>query len=127
MTTILLVDDEEDIRESYKEMFEAMGYTVILAQDGREAIELYRRELPDVVIMDVLMPKLTGVQTTELLKKEFPDARIIGMSGGWIRQKDFFLQVARSSGASAVIAKPFQKEELVAMINKVINDKKEVQ
>lgn len=127
MIKILLVDDEENIRESYKEIFEAMGHTVILAQDGREAIELYRRELPAVVIMDVLMPKLTGVQATELLKQEFPDAKVIGMSGGWMRQKDFFLQAARSSGASEVIAKPFQKEELVAMINKVMNDKKEVQ
>lgn len=122
MIKILLVDDEEDIRDSYRETLEASGYEVFLARNGHEAIEQYRRERADVVIMDVLMPKLTGVEATELLKQEFPDAKVIGMSGGWIRHKEFFLQGALSSGASEVIAKPFNTEELVQVINRVVDE-----
>ena len=126
MKKILLADDEEAIREFFKNSLESFGYTVILAKDGKEAVALYRKEVSSVVVMDVLMPGLGGVDAIENIRHEFRDAKIIAMSGGWIRQKDFFLNEALSSGADEAIAKPFVAEDLITIIEKMlIKDKSE--
>ena len=70
------------------------------------------------------MPRLDGVEAIELLKQEFPDARIIAMSGGFMNQKEFFLDEARNRGAIEAIAKPFRPEELLQIIDKVLDEKK---
>ena len=124
MGKILLVDDEKIILESYEGILTSHGHEVILAHDGYEAIDLYREKIPDLVIMDVLMPRMDGVEAIELLKQEFPDARIIAMSGGFMNQKEFFLDEARNRGAVETIAKPFRPEELLQIIDKLLDEQK---
>lgn len=120
MGKILLVDDERSVLEPYEGVLKSKGHMVTVAHDGYEAIELYREQKPDVVIMDVLMPRLDGVEAIELLKHEFPGAKIIAMSGGWMQQKEFFLNEARNRGAVEAIAKPFRIDELLEIIDKLI-------
>lgn len=124
MKKVLLVDDDKDVRESFQCWLEVLGYEIIIAKDGNEAITLYREKIPDVVVMDLLMPRLDGVEAIERIRHEFPDAKIIAMSGGWIRQKEFFLNEALSSGADEAIEKPCKAEELNNLINKVLEYKK---
>ncbi len=65
---ILVVDDEEDIRESVKQVLETMNYQVNLASSGREALELLQKNIFDLVLLDILMPQMSGTQTLEKIR-----------------------------------------------------------
>jgi len=77
MTTILLADDKKNIREFCKQELEDEGYRVILARDGQEAIELVRKEPPDLVILDLCMPRVGGLDAVEPIRVIAPEVPII--------------------------------------------------
>ena len=77
MKTILLADDEKNIREFCKQELEDEGYRVILARDGREAIKLFQKERPDLVILDLRMPRLGGLDAIEPIWAIAPEVPII--------------------------------------------------
>ncbi|MBI9100223.1 MAG: response regulator, partial [Spirochaetaceae bacterium] len=116
---ILLVDDEDSIREAGKYMLEDMGYTVLLADNGKVAVELYEslhREI-DIVIMDVIMPKMSGSEAFYKMKSINPDCRII-MISGFTKNED--IQKLKESGLAAFIKKPFSDVELNRVIEEVL-------
>ena len=80
---ILVVDDEQDVREFLCELLEDQGYTVSLAVDGHEALEKIKQEKPDLILLDLLMPKETGTDLYRRIhqKKEFEDVPVIVISG----------------------------------------------
>lgn len=116
MARIMVVDDDPVARDVCAGLLTQAGHDVEPASSGHEAIELYRQRPFDLVFMDVLMPRLDGAETTVSLLNEFPDARIVAMSGGFLRHKDFFLEEAKRYGAVAAIGKPFTGEELLAVV-----------
>lgn len=77
MTTILLADDKKNIRDFCKQELEDEGYRVILAGDGREAIELVQKEPPDLVILDICMPRVGGLDAVEPIRAFAPEVPII--------------------------------------------------
>lgn len=121
MTRVLIVDDDEQIRHLYRDLFEVAGYEVDEAGDGLAALEAYPRLQPDVVICDILMPGMNGLLTiTEILRIN-PRARIIAISGGHAEQGDY-LAAALQLGAVATFQKPFDVQELLNTTARVAAD-----
>ncbi|HLA61423.1 MAG TPA: response regulator, partial [Nitrospiraceae bacterium] len=82
MPSILVVDDEDQIRKLIRETLEQAGYHVTEAHDGKEALQQYRLTPADLVIMDILMPDQDGLETTITLRREFPNVKVIAITGG---------------------------------------------
>ena len=117
MSSILVVDDEDQIRRLICETLERAGYHVREARDGKEALSLYRSAPADLVIMDILMPDQDGLETTVALRRESPDVKIIVITGG----SDMigilnYLDVAKMLGAHSTLQKPFEMKTLLETI-----------
>ncbi len=111
---LLVVDDNEDMRQTMKRLLERLGYEVEIASNGAKALELQRKVAADVLITDIFMPDTDGLETINQFKAAFPHVKIIAMSGGGasIREADY-LSTASVAGADAVLRKPFSKENLL--------------
>ncbi len=111
---LLVVDDNEDMRQTMKRLLERLGYEVEIASNGAKALELQRKVAADVLITDIVMPDTDGLETINQFKAAFPHVKIIAMSGGGasIREADY-LSTASVAGADAVLRKPFSKENLL--------------
>jgi CheY-like chemotaxis protein len=114
MPSVLVVDDEDQIRQLIRETLEYAGYHVTEARDGKEALQQYRLAPADVVIMDILMPDQDGLETIATLRREFPNVKVIAMTGGsgMIGILNF-LDVARMLGAHSTLQKPFEMKGLL--------------
>lgn len=107
MAHILVADDQESIRALLAALLKQYGYEVTLAANGREALALYRSRPIDLVITDIIMPDMEGIETIRELRKLNPDAKIIAMSGGGTGRAADYLRVASMFGVNQVIEKPF--------------------
>jgi CheY-like chemotaxis protein len=117
MSSILVVDDEDQIRRLVCETLEQAGYHVTEARDGKEALQQYRQGPADLVIMDILMPNQDGLETTVVLRREYPDVKIIVITGG----SDMigilnYLDVAKMMGAHSTLQKPFEMKTLLEAV-----------
>jgi two-component system response regulator (stage 0 sporulation protein F) len=111
MATILIIDDEEPIRALLRFALEAAGYEVMEAANGREGLELYRKRPTDLIITDILMPELNGLDMLLDLTREFLHAKVIAISGAGGEQN--FLDVAKLLGARQIFQKPFNLPQLL--------------
>ena len=120
--TILIVDDEEDIRNLTRDMLEEIGHAVLVADDGREAISLYRRRWReiDVVILDMIMPRIGGRNTFQMIKKINPDVKVI-LASGYSLNDD--AQSLLNEGVLEFIQKPFNQSQLVDTVQRVFAEK----
>jgi two-component system, response regulator, stage 0 sporulation protein F len=109
--TILVIDDEEGIRALLRMILEGAGYKVLEAANGREGIDLYRRSLSDVIITDIDMPELNGLDMILELTHEFLDAKVIAMSG--VGGDNNALDMAKLLGARRIMQKPFSMPRLL--------------
>ena len=114
MPSVLVVDDEDQVRQLIRESLEQAGYTVQEARDGKEGLDQYRKQPADVIIMDVMMPDQDGLESILILRREFPAARVIAITGG----SDMigilnFLDVAKMMGARRTLQKPFELHALL--------------
>jgi len=117
MSSILVVDDEDQIRRLICETLEQAGYHVTEACDGREALQQYRLAPADLIILDLLMPNQDGLETTLALRQEFPDVKIIVITGGTDMIGIInFLDVAKMLGAHRTLQKPFEMKTLLETI-----------
>ena len=120
MQTILVVDDEADICKSLQERLMGEGYKVLTASDGRKGLRAYNDHLVDLVITDVLMPELDGLEVVRTLRRIGTAVPIIAMSGGSNRDLDFLVEAAEF-GATRTISKPFRLEALVIMVHDLLD------
>ncbi|MCX7043902.1 MAG: response regulator [Candidatus Sumerlaeota bacterium] len=124
MTRILVIDDEEQVRKTLQLILEQAGYEVIGAPDGNVGIELFRKNPTDLVITDLLMPEKEGLETIMEIRRDFPDAKIIAISGGGREGALNFLAVAQKMGAAATLSKPFERKQLLEAVTKVLGNPK---
>jgi PAS domain S-box-containing protein len=117
--TVLLVDDEDTARDVGKRMLEAMGYSVFLAGDGIEAIEIYRinQEKIDIVMLDIVMPKMGGGETFDRLREINPDLKVILSSGYSI---DGEASEILDRGCNGFIQKPFDLKVLASKLKAIL-------
>lgn len=117
--TILVVDDEEMIRDLLCEMLREIGFDVITAQDGQEGVDIYRKRGTeiDLVILDMVMPKLSGPEVFQKLKKINPDIKVI-LSTGFSR--DTAVQETLDQGILEFVQKPYRMDQLSAALSKVL-------
>ena len=118
MTKILIVDDHQRFREGVKRIldFEDSFDVVGEGDDGSEVNELYRKYEPDVVLMDINMPRMNGVEATEQLRKEFPEAKVIMLS---IHDDESYVSHALKSGALGYMLKEMDADAIVQAIKVV--------
>ncbi len=108
---ILVVDDEESIRNLLRQVLESAGYRVQEAVNGIEAIEMYKREPADLVIMDILMPEKEGIETIIELRQTYHNIKIIAISGSG--EESPYLMMAKHLGADCILDKPFSPDVLL--------------
>jgi YesN/AraC family two-component response regulator len=121
MATILLVDDEDLLREGVREILEMSDYTVIEARDGEEALSQFAVNNVDMVISDVVMPNMDGVDLVSRLRESFPDIPILTISGGSrVVSARFGLDSALLSGANASLTKPFTAKQLIEKVKELL-------
>lgn len=116
---ILLVEDEEDLRKMLKFRLEGLNYDVAEARDGLEGLNKARTSKPDLIIMDLMLPKMDGYKVCGLLK---PDARFsrIPIIMFTARAQENDKEMAKEVGADAYITKPFEPEVLVGKIEELL-------
>lgn len=112
MTSILLIDDDDLSRGAVHKMLERAGYVVHSTADARGAIDRYRSNPTDLVITDLIMPELDGLEVIQELRRLSPGVRVLAISGGGRVEADEYLSVARKFGAVEVLPKPFTGQEL---------------
>jgi CheY-like chemotaxis protein len=116
MALILVVDDEEPIREILREALESAGHRVVTANDGRDALRVYHAQRPDVVITDIVMPRRSGIDLVLELSRVSPAPHIIAMSG--VTGKDF-LDAAREANVARTFVKPFDIREVMRVVDEL--------
>ncbi len=114
MPRILIVDDEQSMREWLRILFQRDGFEVLIADDGMTAREIIAREFVDVILTDIRMPRLDGVQLLQAVRESAPDVVVLMMTAHWTRDSDEWKQ-ARELGAEALFEKPFRDVHLVTM------------
>ena len=120
MTKILIVDDEKDIVETLSFMLQAKGYEIISAYDGEEGLKLAKEEKPNLIILDVMMPKINGYKICRLLKYDakYKNIPIIMVTA---RSQDNDKLIGEETGANEYITKPFEFSDVLNVINKYTN------
>ncbi|MDO9097718.1 MAG: response regulator [Candidatus Methanoperedens sp.] len=118
MLKLLVVDDAPHVLKALRDTLEARGYEVHEAVNGEEAVTRYREVNPDVVLMDILMPKMDGISATRNIINYDPDAKIIAVTAVGKRGLE---KECIEAGASGFVMKPFKTKDLLNTINSLGN------
>lgn len=115
MKKILIVDDEPNILMSLEYTFKKKDFLVFIARDGEEALELLKTEQPNIILLDIMMPKVDGYATLKMIKKDerLKDCKVIFLSA---KNKENDIKKGLSLGADAFITKPFSIKNLVKKV-----------
>lgn len=120
MAKILVIDDRREIRDLLGATLARYGYAVKTGKNGQEAVDLYREVRPDVLLLDMFMPVMNGFDALFLIRQEFPDAKIIAVSGGGSNMGADALKEAHNLGARVTLQKPVAREALLAAIEQLL-------
>jgi DNA-binding response OmpR family regulator len=131
MPSVLVIDDEQAIRESIRQVLTRAGFEVVTADNGITGAECYFEHPTDVVIVDIIMPGSDGIALIKKIRAGNPDARIIAMTGGgnfWplgykpsTLVTDAYLTLASQSGADTLMRKPFQRQALIESVRALLD------
>jgi DNA-binding response OmpR family regulator len=121
MPRILVVDDDPNLRSAIRRMLEPEGFEIEEASDGRTAMRAFRVQPADLVLCDVFMPEEDGLEVLRELARECSGARVVAMSGGGFQGRVDLLPMAQGLGATAIIYKPFERAELLAVVRQSLS------
>lgn len=132
MVNILLIDDEPDVRDSVAKVLGREGFSVVSVENARQGLEALEQQSFDVLITDIIMPGMDGVEAIRDVRKKNPDIRILAISGGGNFGKKHYqpeaitttayLQAATEAGANWVLTKPFERSDLVDAVNGLLDE-----
>ena len=122
MARILVIDDDDAIRELFKKMLERAGHQVVDAFNGRDGIRKFVEDPAELVITDIFMPEKEGLETIRELRRVCPEVKILAVSGG-IRAMNstVSLGLAKSLGADRTVRKPVTKADLLTAVDDLLN------
>ena len=120
MRRILVIDDDVQIRQLLKMMLEQAGYEVLAAENGNEGTKLFRTERIDLVITDIIMPGKEGIEIIRDLQHDFPEVKIIAISGGGRVSGKDYLRIAGRFGADRTFSKPFECDALLEAVQELL-------
>jgi len=116
MSRILLIEDDQPLRRALRIALEKSGHLVVDAADGRKGLSAFKAQPAELVITDLIMPEMEGIETICALKKLNPALPIIAMTGGGRTVADDYLHIAQLCGATQVFAKPLEPDTLCAAV-----------
>jgi CheY-like chemotaxis protein len=106
MASILVVEDSDDLRRAVGEILEQAGHEVVLAESGKKAVQLCQEKTFDLVITDLAMPDMDGLELIRSLRTSHPELPVLAMSGTFTGQ---FMKIATTLGAVGTLEKPFKR------------------
>ncbi|TVP50773.1 MAG: response regulator [Mongoliibacter sp.] len=118
MNKILIVDDEPNILLSLEFLFKKEGYKVFIARDGEEAMGIIEENIPELVILDIMMPKVDGYEVCQYLRQYHEKVKIIFISA---KSKQQEIEKGLSMGADLYVTKPFSTKDLVGKVKNLLN------
>ena len=121
MKRILIIDDEAMMRNMLRQLLEREGYEVFDASDGDEGLKIQMQHPVELVITDLIMPEKEGLETITEFKKNYPDVKVIAMSGGGKIGPDNYLNLAEKFGAQRTLTKPFLMNELLEAVGQLLD------
>ena len=118
---ILIVEDQEDNRTIVRDVLSTVGYELIEALNGEDGVKLAQNERPDLILMDIQLPKMNGYEATQQIKSiaELKTIPIIAVTSYALSGDEV---KARAAGCDGYIAKPYSPRELLAMVRKYLSD-----
>ena len=124
MKRVLVIEDEQMVRDVCARILERAGYFVALAENGKEGLRLFNESPFDLVITDIFMPEMDGLEFIRQLRRIEPSVKLVAMSGGG-RHEDFeALRPAMHMGAARILVKPFDKTDLLKVVEDVLDVEK---
>ena len=120
MARILVIDDDEKLRSLLRRFLEGAGYEVMEASNGKVALDIQRSTPADLIITDIFMPDMEGTEIIMDMSAEFPEVKIIAMSGGGNVADVDFLNLASNLGAMRTFQKPFKQAEILAAVKELL-------
>ena len=120
--SILIVDDDEQVRSLLGKFLGDEDYEITVAADGREAVRIYRQQPSDLVIFDIFMPGQEGLQTLTQLQRDCPGLKSIAISGGGLTNSLEYLNYAESFGVNRTFAKPIKLKELLRAVIELVGE-----
>jgi len=119
MIKFLIVDDEQDVVDNVSELFTLRNYNVITATSGTKALELVKKENPNIIILDIRMPDISGMDVLKEVRKNYPKIRVIMLTGV---EDEETKNMAIGLGASGYLTKPYSYSELIELSRKLIQE-----
>jgi YesN/AraC family two-component response regulator len=120
MYSVLIIEDDQFVQNMLKQTFERAGYEVATASNGRIGLQLYRCKPFDVVITDLIMPEMEGIETISSLRKGNPNVQVIAISGGGRNKPEDYLELAMKLGAKTTFTKPLDRQKLLAAVKEMV-------
>jgi CheY-like chemotaxis protein len=120
MARILVIEDHSDFRDTLSAMLRSADHDVRSGCNGRDAIEMLGSETYDLLVMDVLMPEVDGIEVLRAIEKMPLRPPVVAISGGGVLPASLALSLASALGASAVLFKPFYRQELMEAVNQAL-------
>jgi CheY-like chemotaxis protein len=117
---ILVVDDNDELRILIGQSLKLAGHEVSEAPNGIAALRRIRDQPPDLVLSDIIMPDMDGLELILKMKQEFPFMRILAMTGGGLTDADLCLSLASHFGAHDTLLKPFTRKELLEKVSSLL-------
>jgi CheY-like chemotaxis protein len=116
MPSILIIDDDDSLRDSLRRTLHKEGYTIMEANDGGRGLKQLGQSPADLILLDMFMPDKDGLETIMELRRTHPDVRVIAMSGGGFKGRVDVLHVAKKLGVRRTLSKPFTREQLLESV-----------
>lgn len=114
---VLVIEDDTLTRLTLCNLLRKMDYSTVEACNGYTGLMAFRREVPDIIITDIIMPEQEGLETIAEMRAANPNVKIIAMSGGGTRRNANYLDLARQLGATETINKPFRPNDILSVLN----------